>query len=225
MVCHRSEWQAPSEPPSDCLAWLSTSVLISKYPEHSGSKAAMFTALHTRTSSHLDRAWTYAAGWITVLQIECTKSSGSEFRVVLCCILKLYSDTVSGLRHHKLHSMNSTQRKNFRNSAGFRLLKAPVTQWLHDTLGWEQAESADIVDVVAYLEQRRAGADPEGWVVPASAMPYLSLSVLLDTEEEHGGEAAAIHQQLLSAFAEYGWDEEMVTRFRPVFILQTVFFQ
>ena len=143
---------------------------------------------------------------------------------MLCCILKLYSDTVSGLRHHKLQNMNSTQRKNFRNNAGFRELKAPITLWLRNTLGWEQAESVDIQGVVAYLEQRRAGADPEGWVVPASAMPYLSLSVLLDTQREHESEAAAMYQQLLSAFAEYGWDEEMVTRFRPVFILQTVFF-
>ena len=166
----------------------------------------------------------YAAGWITVLQIECTKSSGSESCIVLCCILKLYSDTVSGLRHHKLQNMNSTQRKNFRNNAGFRELKAPITLWLRNTLGWEQAESVDIQGVVAYLEQRRAGADPEGWVVPASAMPYLSLSVLFDTQQEHEGDATAMHGQLLSAFAEYGWDEEMVTRFRPVLILRTVFF-
>ena len=46
MVCHRSEWQASSEPPSDCLPWLSTSILISKYAEHSGSKLAMLTTLH-----------------------------------------------------------------------------------------------------------------------------------------------------------------------------------
>ena len=131
---------------------------------------------------------------------------------------------MSGFRHHNLHSKNKQARKNFRNSASFRLLKAPVTLWLRNTLGWEQAESADIAGVIAYLEQRRAGADPEGWVIPASAMPYLSLSVLLDTQQEHESEAAAMYQQLLSAFAEYGWDEEMVTRFRPVFILQTVFF-
>ena len=72
---------------------------------------------------------------------------------------------------------------------------------MRNTLGWEQAESAGIVDVIAYLEQRRAGADPEGWVIPASAMPYLSLSVLLDTQQEHESDAAAMYQQLLSAFA------------------------
>ena len=45
MVCHRSEWQAPSEPPSDCLAWLSTSILIWKYAEHDGKLPAMLGAL------------------------------------------------------------------------------------------------------------------------------------------------------------------------------------
>ena len=59
--------------------------------------------------------------------------------------------------HHKLHSKNKQARKNFRISAGFRLLKAPVTLWLRNTLGWEQAQSADIVDVIAYLEQSDGG--------------------------------------------------------------------
>lgn len=65
-----------------------------------------------------------------------------------------------------MQTMNSTKRKNFRNSAGFRLLKAPVTLWLRDTLGWEQAEGADVAGVVAYLEQRRAGGVLGGVGVP-----------------------------------------------------------
>ena len=61
-------------------------------------------------------------------------------------------------------------------------------------------------------------------MIPASAMPFLSLSVLLDTQQEHEGNATATYQQLLSAFEEYRWGEEMVARCRPVFLLQAVFF-